>query len=182
MAILPYFQKWMPILWFRSNFSWAAWEGECALSQRVVAEMLGWAPFWRPGGRVHGLWSHQVAWHFIGFVMLFFDFHGALPSFLTRLTNGTQVVTSSCPLGFVSCSFPVPPENHCPPVFLTSCQANDLCFLPLFWMPAWLPAYKPFPAQVAYNPWWLPVVWCLALGPRFLTSRCDSLCVPNVTI
>lgn len=167
MGILPYFQKLMHILWFRSNFSSAAWEGECALPQRVLAETTGMGTILVPrAGSSRSLVSPgrmTLSWLLDASLWLpqGRPLHPSPVLQTDQWDPGHHQLLSTC---FVSCSFALTPRNRCPPVFLTSCQADDLCFLPLFWITAWVPACKPSPAQVAYNSWLLPVVWCPSSG------------------
>lgn len=146
---------------------------------------LGCALFWCPGRRVHGVWSHQVSWHFLGFLMLCFDFHRALPSFLTSAPH-----------------WPMGPRSSLAPVHLALCPAPSPWLLRItallyFQHPVKLttcvsfPCFGYLPDSLLISPslpkWHTTLDYCLlsgalALGPWFLTSRCDSLYAPNVTI
>ena len=180
----------MPL--FRSSSFLAAWEGmDVSFSKFWLRRLEVLMLFWCPGWKVHRVWPPQVAWYFLGFFMPCSDFHRGspfIPHPCSSLTHGTGVTTNLCPPGFVSCSFPLTPESHMP-----RAQACHLHF----WHPIKLMAYVLFPrlvpllgSLVVSSPlpkWHITLDYCLlsgtlALGPWLLTSRCDSLNVPNVTI
>lgn len=97
---------------------------------------------------------------------------GALPSSLTSAPDWPMGPRSSpAPVHLALCPAPSPwllgITAH---LYFWHPVKHGLCFLTLIWTPVWLPAYKLSPAQVAYNSWLLPVVWCPSSRSLFLTS------------
>lgn len=193
--ILPYFRKWMHVLWFRNNFSLAAWE---KVTVSVVRE------FWLRGLKLctivlvhtressHNL-PYQVAWYFLGFLMPCFAFHRGSPCTChpcSSLTNGTCVISSSYLVHLALCPAPEPW------LLRITCLVLSLAHLHL-WHSVKLMTYVLFPCfgslrgSLIISPplseWHTTLDHCLlsgalVLGPWFLTIRCDSLYVLNVTI
>lgn len=137
-------------------------KGECVISQRVLAEMMGIVHpcSGYPGGRFHGARTHQVAWYFLGFSCLLWTFVMAPLASLPPAPTWPLGPVSSLVLVLSAWLCPAPSPGllriTCPPAFLMSRQANHLCALLLILQSRLAPWSQALPSWVTYNPWYSP--------------------------